>query len=485
MKDKIKRIFNYVNRFIQSDYFIAFIGIMTFIGWYFKIWIEMLFVLLTVSIFPLFFFKGTKHLLALLMMFTFMISDNRHHLDAYKYYLIPFLLLLIGGFVVSLCRFKRDWSVLLPKKIKGFHVALILLIIPFAFGGVGSPSENPVAVVVAFLLVLVIGFGYTFFVVTNTGVERKNMMDYVLKILYVMGVVVIFEFIVHLSTYDSFETMKAYFNNKEWSLGWGAANNVAPVLAMAIPATLYLCVRKNKVTPIFVIISFIEITLIVITGCRGAMLFTVLTLPYMLCYIIGKSENKLSFSLTFGICCTVATILIAYYSNQIIQYVTSTASLGLSDNARFPLYREAIGYFKEHPIFGVGWDHLLGHRTGGEINNYTPRWYHSTLFQILANMGICGIIFFAIFYYWKYKSFSAVIKKPQGMALFTSLLIFDAYGMIDTNFFGPTFFIMLIIISFAVQCGMEDYQGLAFKAKPFEWIRQFIKKHERVQEPAD
>lgn len=481
----MKSVINKINNFVQSEYFIALMGVLTFLGWYFKIWFAMLFVMLIFSVIPLVFFKETKHLLCFLTMFSFLISDNRHYLTKYKYLLIPLILILVCGFIVSLCRFKRDWSVLLPRKIKGFHVALILLIIPFAFGGLGSLTENALAILIPFLLVLLIAFGYTFFVVTNTGAERKNIMDYLLKILFVVGIVVSLEMIIHLANYKSFETLKSMLLTKEWSLGWGAANNVAPVFLLTIPATLYFCVRKNKLTPLFVIIAMCEMGLIVMTGCRGALLFSVLAIPYMFCYIVRQTENKFSFCITLCAVCTVMTFVIGYFSKEIMQLISGIGALGLSDNQRNPLYQEAIGYFKKWPIFGAGWDHLLGHRPSGVTSDYTPRWYHSTALQILADMGICGVIFFVIFYYWRYKSFLAVFRKPQGMALLSSLLLFDLYGMIDTNFFGPTFFIILALISFAVQCGAEDYEMLAFKAKPFDWLRSFVRKCEKPREPAN
>lgn len=486
MKEKITRVLKKTNRFIQSDYFIALMGVLTFVGWYFKIWVAMIFIMLAISVIPLFLFKDTKHMLCFLTMFTFLISDNRHNLADYKYLLIPFVLLLVVGFVVSLARFKRDWSVLSPKKIKGFHVSLLLLIIPFALGGVGSPTDNGLAIFVVALLVALIGFGYTFFVVTNTGAEKKKLMEYVINILYVIGVVVLFEFIVQLFEFSSFAELKEIMSNKgEWSLGWGAANNVSPVFLLSIPATLYMCIRKNKFTPILILIVMAQLASIILTGCRGALLFIILALPYMLCYTIRKTENKISFCVTFCLACTALTFVIGYFSKELTSIITNITELGFSDHGRMPLYKEAISTFKKWPLFGAGWDYKLGQRAQGATNSYTPRWYHSTALQICANMGICGIIFFVIFYYWRYRSFLPVLKTTQGWVLLSSLLLFDLYGMIDTNFFGPTFFIILAIISFAAQCGSEDYEALAFKAKPFEWLGKSIKKLERVREPLD
>lgn len=488
MAEKIKKAFSVIDRFVQSDYYICLMAILTFLGWVYKIWVPMLCVMLALAVLPLFISKNTKHLLSFLMLFTCIISDNRHELQDFKYLLIPFVLLLVVGFIFSLVYFKRDWSVLGIKKIKGFHFALILLIIPFALGGLGSPYENGLAVFLAFLLVAVIAFGYTFFVVTNAK-EKSDLMDYMIKVLFVLGVVASFELITLFATScNSIEELKSFILDKNsFKLGWAGANNVAPVISMAIPATFALCIKKNKATPIFVAIIALEYILILSTGCRGSILFSILALPIMLFYITIKTENKMAFCTSICVLFVVGIVLVGKYGRFISSILTSLLDRGFDSSSRVEwLYPEAIQTFKTWPIFGAGWDYRLGERVeGGPNDGYTPYWYHSTFFQVLANMGICGIIFFVIFYVWRYRLVLSLLNKPYALALTLSIALFDAYGMIDTNFFGPTFFIMLACISFTIEHSVPEKQCTAFGARPFKTLFAWLEKYRKTVEPMD
>ena len=83
-------------------------------------------------------------------------------------------------------------------------------------------------------------------------------------------------------------------------------------------------------------------------------------------------------------------------------------------------------------------------------------------------MGTVGLIAFGFFYFWRYRSLLAHRKNPAYIALLAGLALFDAYGMIDTNFFGPTFFIMLLCISLVADINLPDGRYRAFGGRnPF------------------
>lgn len=488
MLEKIKKATGYIDRFIQSDYYIIFVAVLVFIGWFFKIWAPMLSVLLVISVLPLFFFRGTKHLLPLLVFFTTIISDYRHGLEKYKFLLIPLVLLLVAGCVFNLIRFKRDWSCLAPKNIKGFHFALLLLMIPFGLGGLGSPYENGLAVFIVFLLVALIGAFYTFFVVTNSGADRKRLGEYMIKILAMLGVICACEIIAfYLRNAESFEDFLARWLDKGlFNLGWAGANNVSPTLTLTIPATFYLCLKKNKYTPFVVLLIALEYALLVCMNCRGAVLFAVLTLPFMVFYVALKTENKMAFCVPICFLFVALVLVCGLYGKQILKILSPMLDKGFDSSSRIEyLYPEALSVFRRWPFFGAGWDYRLGDIVNGGHNSYTPYWYHSTFFQILANMGVVGIIYFAIFYYWRYRTAIINIKDPKTLCMITGILMFDAYGMIDVNFFGPTFFIMLTCVSFAIETELEPYQGRAFGSKLFKNLFAWIEKRKIAVEPAD
>lgn len=473
MRDKLQKTLNGANCFIQSDYFIFLSAVIVLIGWCFDVWAAMLAVLVLLAIIPLFFGKGTKQVLCVVMMFTLIIRSNRHRLDDFAWLLSLVAVLLVGA-IFNLVRYKRDFTLLSPRRIKGFHCSLIALFIPFALGGAGSPTENPIVIVTALALIVVAGIFYFFFVVTQDEQDRKGMAEYVLKVLFAMGVVICAQMVVYFSTFDSVDEIVGAMLAKNIALGWAGPNNVAPVLSMTIPASLYFCIKKNKATPLFAFMAVLEYLLIIATGCRGAILFTTIAMPAMCLYVMAKSENKILFGVTLSVILGVVVLVSALYGEYVGRVVSAIIGKGLDSSGRTEwLYPEAIGVFKKWPIFGSGWDYRLGDMAH---NNYTPYWYHSTALQILATMGITGAIGFAFFYFFRYRTFFESRKKPAAVMLLCATVLFDAYGMIDTNFFGPTFFIMLLIMTFAVEIDLPDAKCRAFGGRnPFADMLDFFK----------
>lgn len=478
MKEKLTKAISYFNKFVQSDWFILFVGLFVFIGWVTGAWVPLLCIITAISIIPLFLSKETKHLLVPIMTFTFIISANRHALNSFAP-LIVLLGLLVVGAVFNLVRFRRDrqsWAILHPTKIKGFHCALIALIIPFAFGGLGSPYEHPLAVLAALAIVILMVLVYTFFMVTNQDCERKSELgEYILKILFISGILVSLQLVIYFARLGDLEQIKQAIIDRNIELGWAGKNNVAPIISMCIPAGFYFSIKKSKLSPLFVLVALAEYALLFTTSCRGAILFTTLAMPAMLLYTVVKSENKLAFGITVCVAFAVAMVLVAYYGKLVTEIVGSFLGKGLDSAGRNEnIYPIAIDAFKHWPIFGAGWDYKLGDLAG---DGYTPYWYHSTALQILATMGIVGVIAFAFFYFWRYRTMLAHRKNPAYIALLAGLLLFDLYGMIDTNFFGPTFFAMLLCITFVAEINLPKDRYRAFGGRnPFSDIANGCKR---------
>lgn len=478
MKANIAKAIDYVNKFIQSDWFILFTAVLVFIGWCFNAWVPLLCVLVAISTLPLFFGKDTKHLLVILMMFTFIISTDRHALNSFAP-LLALVVVLFAGIIFNLIRFRRgreNWEFMHPTKIKGFHCTLIALIIPFALGGAGSPYEHPLAVVAALALIIVMALGYTFFMATNRDSEDKaNLPQYLNKILFVSGILISLQFIVYFAKMGDLETIKQAILQKDINLGWAGKNNVAPTLAMCIPAGFYFSLKKSKLSPVFVLVSLFEYALLMFTGSRGTILFTTLAIPAMIIYTAVKTENKVAFGITVCTAFAVAVFLVAYFGEFMTGIIQNIIGRGLDSAGRTDgLYPEAFETFKNWPIFGAGWDYKLGEFAG---DSYTPYWYHSTALQVLATMGIVGVITFVFFYFWRYRTLLFYRKNPAYVALLLSLALFDAYGMIDTNFFGPTFFLMLLCISFVADINLPDDKCRAFGGRnPFADIASACKR---------
>lgn len=77
----------------------------------------------------------------------------------------------------------------------------------------------------------------------------------------------------------------------------------------------------------------------------------------------------------------------------------------------------------------------------------------------MANMGITGLIVFTLFTFWRYFSclFTRNYRTPK-LAVASGMIIFELCGMVDVNFFGPTFFITMVIMSLAIEKSLEKDQ---------------------------
>lgn len=459
-KTKLTAFLNAVNRFYGSDWFIALNALLVLLAWILNIWAAMICVIVALGSASLFISRDVKQLFPALFMFSFTIGVNHKTLDNFAPMLCLIIVLFVG-ILFNLIFFKRRLDPLKPSNIKGFTCSLIALVIPFALGGVGSPYEHPLAVVAALALIFVMALGYCcFFVSLNDAPDKQDLPKYVLKILFASGIVISIQLLINYARFDSIDQILEAIALKNVHLGWAGPNNSAPMLSMSIPATLYFCIKKNRLTPIFAALALLEYVLIIATGCRGAVLFTTLAMPAMLFYVAVKSENRLSFCLTVCVLFAVAVFLLAYFGKETAQVLSVMLNKGLDSSGRdSALYPEAWSVFKAHPIFGAGFDYRLGELVH---NNYTPYWFHSTALQIVATMGIVGVISFAFFYFWRYRTFLTLAKNPAVLALLAGHALFDAYGMIDTNFFGPSFFLMLLIMTIAVEVNLPANKCRAF-----------------------
>lgn len=453
MKERLLKIRNACSAFVGSEWFIALNAALIFLGWFFDIWVPMLAVIAVLDSLPLFFDRQTKPLFNLLMMFSFIMSADRGDIVRYAPVLSVFAVTVVG-MVFNLIFFKRSLLPIHPKNLKGFNATLIALIFPFAFAGISSPAEDPIVTVTFLAMILLFGAVYSFFTVTCADDEAKGALpDYVIKILFASGIVVALEMIVYYARVGDINGIVQAMMEKKVDIGWAGPNNMAPLLSMAVPASFYFCLKKNYSTPLFATIALVEYALIISTGCRSSILFTTLAMSVMVFYVIVKSENKLAFGITVSVVFMVAIVLVAYYGNIFANIIASILNKRLDSSGRDELYRLAVDAFKTWPIFGAGWDYKR------------DMFFQSTFFQVMATMGLFGLVMFAIFYFWRYRTFFKMRKEPTAIALFCSMALFEANAFIDTNYFLPNFFIILMIMTFAVEINLPDDSCRAFGGK--------------------
>ncbi|MBQ7653228.1 MAG: O-antigen ligase family protein [Clostridia bacterium] len=462
--------------FSVSENFIWLATLIVFVGWATKAWAAMLCVLALLCALPLYFGDSNKTLLTFFFQFTFIISSGRHALNDY-WWLLFLLLPLLVGVVFQTIRYRKKmaWKILSLKNIKGQNFFLLLFSVPFAIGGITRQHEKPVVVILAFAIILLIGAVYSFFMASNYGREdKKELPTYVLKNLIAVGVLISAQMLFFYASCGSMDAIIEAIRLKTHELGWGGPNNVGAMYTFTIPAAFYYCVKKGRWTPLFAILSMAEFAILLSTGSRGSIFVVLLALPAILLYTMAVTPNKKAFGITICVVIFIGLAVALWQSDKIFKALGDRFAMGLSSNGRLEFeYPAGWAAFKSHPIFGCGWDYMMGTKIN---DGYTPLWFHCSPLQVAAMMGVFGFIIYALWTFQRYRAFYLLRADKRVVYLAASMLLFEGYGLVDVAFFAPTFFIMMIIIVFSCEVNLPVDAGFAI---PRKW---FVKK---PIEPAD
>lgn len=303
---------------------------------------------------------------------------------------------------------------------------------------------------------------YVFFYSFVRPKGRCDIKDYLVNVLFCVGVVVLLEFIYYLITGDA----KTIIKYKVINLGWGISNSAGCLLAMAIPMSFYLCSRKKGWSLLYGIMGLLFAVFVIATGSRGSALMTIVVLPLSIIYALIKSEKKLNIILVIGASVLIFALMCYFLRDEIKFILEAMDNRGESSSGRNVLYQMAVEHFKLSPIFGAGFTYLP------YVKEVGLTWYHSTFFQVLASFGIVGIVAFI----YKYCVEIKILLKNDAFNIFLIIMFiaYEGYSLIDVMTFVPVPFMLMITIVLSVVdlCGIE-------KSLPVQAIRKQIAKCER------
>lgn len=318
-----------------------------------------------------------------------------------------------------------------PKMRLGIGLGAIL--IAFTLSKARTVAQPLVAFpyIDALIVVIIIAF-YFFFLFTNTAESSKPFA----KTFAYFGVLVSLQMITYYSSTalgDSFSP----------NTGWGNPNEGANILLLVLPFSLYLSVEKARYLWPF----FFTIIGIILTLSRGGILFMVFALIWLLILLFRKYRKRfyqtiIIFAIIIGITYLFAPTLFLFIFNTILQD-------GFSDSGRFELYRQAWQIFQEHPWLGIG-------TTLSPAVFDVPVWFHSTFFDVIASLGVIGLVAFLFHLFQKY--FLLFTKRnPFKWFALAGILASEMYGLIDVSYFHFLYFIVLIfILSFVERSEMTE-----------------------------
>jgi len=455
-KDKFQKFERRLEKFFHSNLYILFMAALTLLGWKLNTQYALAVMILTTSVMFLT-CRDITPFLALHWFYFISFRDGQYGLDFAGWKIIlPILLVL--SLIVNIVRFKPDFKgALSPKSIKRTTLSMFLLIIPMSLGGIMLADRHVFVVVEVVVLFVCLALAFAYYM----AIGRKNIVDktaplrYVIKMMLAVGILCSLQIIISVLEAGSADAMQAMLTNKRIYLGWGGANHVGALLGLCIPASFYYMIKSKKFGFVFVILTFVEFCILVVTQSRGAIMFTAAALPFLFAYVIATSPNKRSIAITAATLIATAVTLMVIFRGTLTEVVNKLLDKGFDDSGRFRLYKEAVELFKNNPIFGGGWDY----KAKRDELSFTPLAFHSMLLQVLACSGIIGLIFYTYYYWARYSTFFKV-KTPESRIVLAGMLILEGYGMIDPiSFFPITYFIVLMTMSLAAEQALPDNLG--------------------------
>ena len=240
--------------------------------------------------------------------------------------------------------------------------------------------------------------------------------------------------------------------------GWGIHNNLGGMLAMMLPFAFYLATKYQKGWIGTVVGSVFMIGLLL--SCSRNAIFTgsfmyLVCVILMLLYARNRKGNTIAV-ITFS---TVSLLVLLFLHKPILRLFSDLLSMGLDPSSRDSIFVEGLKLFGKAPVFGNSffspgfqpWDWA----TLDTFSSFFPPRWHNTIVQLLAS---CGIVGFAAYVFHRVQTVKLFLHNRSREAAFIgcSLLVLVICSLFDCHFFniGPTMF-YATALAFAENCNTE------------------------------
>lgn len=445
VKECLQKTENVMRRVVYSDVYFACICVVAFLCWCLNWSVAGLILLVAATCVTLLFGNdGSATFLPIMVC----LAAIRNPVEITPVVLAVTIAPLSVCFVIFVCR-NLPKNVLLGRMFVPLSAVSLALMV----GGLGVVSSSNY--LSEFPLVLALGAGMllTYFVFVNfTG---RNSVDAPLcfaKACVYVGLVVCAELAVLVA---QSQLAPSQWVESYWNFGWGNRGMAATFIPFAMVMSLYLSVRTKQHAFVYVLISFVMLICLALTLSRAATIFGLVAFVCALvaAIVLGNKKQTLAcVAGAFALCILACAIfwkevsqlvegLLSRFS-QIKIYFAEGKLVIEGTSGRFGedgLYGKAWQFFKQNPLFGIG----MGGHPNVAVNDSLDACarFHSTVFEVMASMGIVGIVCYVFYYVMRFREVLAKPRRKNPFALFTlfSWIAFEGQGLVDMNTFEPVF----------------------------------------------
>lgn len=260
--------------------------------------------------------------------------------------------------------------------------------------------------------------------------EKRDIGLFFSKMLMWFGVAVMVELVVVI--------IRSGQPPSEWGhmvrdTGWGNENNIATILSLTAPMCFYISTRYRHGWA-YVAMGVVQYAGIVLSFSRGGILMAVFTGPACAIYALVKAVDKKITSISYAVIIVALLVCFGLVFDKVMDVFKSLLGQGFGVSGRDLLYAEALDVFTKFPFLGAG----VGYNGPNyDINTMQFYWFHSTLFQVLANMGVVGFIAYAYYYIVRFGIAFKGWRNPFNIFVIIAWIGFEGYSMMDTGTFVP------------------------------------------------
>ena len=428
------------------------------------VYIPILWVLTAFLIFSVLFGDDNKVLLTPLMMIYFalgcdtstdaFLTSNGEMLSFMDKHVLVQVIIICTVCVSSLvARLIVDGSLALAlKRHRFFTLSILIIDAALLINGIFGPVYQPINLGLGALIAA--GFTVVYILACGIAENSKDPQTYACYAMLGASYVALLQMMrVVVEKYRSGDLILNYklegivlVNKDILTLGWGISTVVGAVIALGVPAAMYLA--KNRKGSLFTYFSAPLLILgTAIINCRSAMILGFLSFAVctVVCCCSGRNRNLIRMytailvAVAVGICLYInfKVMPLAPLLDEVIELLRLDSEGSIIGSRRTELWKNGFKDFFSAPIFGVGFNDG-GYPPELQSENFFSNMYHCILIQIPAAMGIVGcaaFLFHGIRLAWLcIKRFSA-----DKLLLLMAPLMIIGMSLVDNFFFYMNF----------------------------------------------
>lgn len=250
------------------------------------------------------------------------------------------------------------------------------------------------------------------------------------------------------------------------NFAWANTIHIAFLALLAVPMCFYLMtVCKNIIPPFIALLAFLGC--ILLSQSDGAIgIVAILIIPIIIItYFKIHAKNRTLYSILFFVLCVsvVLTAIILFAQSEEF-YIAFLRKHFLNDTGRTGIYVTALQTFLECPIFGagLGYANTLYITVSGN-KQLLLSYFHSTVFQVMATMGIVGILVYIWYFIARIRVFNGTDKF--NFFAFLSFLLYESYAFIDNGEFN---FLIIYVTAFVLFTEAVNKKGRKYNSLPLK-----------------